>query len=183
MSPWSAGLIIVYIWCQSINNFSSGDYKRSEKISQLFNRIFISFCPPSSFWLIKRRKTGTNLVPLSHGIGSVTSDNNMAASAASVRLLRVKLSRLSLLYFHKSRPFITAILRFSSSNCSRWRRLCLPPRKSLHWGVAVGSTAGLLCGSVAFCASSGTVMISVIFVHVSVCVFQHRHIYLSYSWK
>ncbi|KAL9973514.1 hypothetical protein ACROYT_G019983 [Oculina patagonica] len=77
--------------------------------------------------------------------------------AASVRLLRAKLSRLSLVYFHKSRPFITAILRFSSNNVSRWRRLYLPPRKSLHWGVAVGSTAGVLCGSVAFCASSGLV--------------------------
>ena len=79
--------------------------------------------------------------------------------AACVRLLRAKLSRLSLVYFHKSRPFITAVLRFSSNNCSRWQRLNLPPRKSLRWGVALGSTAGLLCSGVALCASSGTCMI------------------------
>lgn len=77
--------------------------------------------------------------------------------AACVRLLRAKLSRLSHVYFHKSRPFIAAVLRFSSSNCPRWQRLNLPPRKSLHWGVALGSTAGLLCSGVALCASSGIV--------------------------
>ena len=117
-----------------------------------------------------RRRTATNLSPLSHGLTSVTSDNNMAAS---IRLLRAKLSRLSLVYFHKSRPFITAILRFSSSNCSRWRRLCLPPRKTLHWGVALGSTAGVLCGSVAFCGSSGTITaINVIFEYLSLNIWE-----------
>ena len=111
-----------------------------------------------------KERTGTNLVSVSHGFISVTSDNNMAAC---VRLFRAKLSRLSLVYFHKSRPFITAVLRFSLNNCSRWRRLHLPPRKSLHWGVALGSTAGLLCGGVALCASSGMIiMFNVIFVYL-----------------
>ena len=88
--------------------------------------------------------------------------------AACVRLLRAKLPRLALIYFHKSRPFITAVLRFSSSNCSRWQRLHLPPRKSLHWGIALGSTAGLLCSGVALCASSGMIIImcNVIFVYL-----------------
>lgn len=97
--------------------------------------------------------------------------------AACVRLLRAKLSRLSHVYFHKSRPFIAAVLRFSSSNCPRWQRLDLPPRKSLHWGVALGSTAGLLCSGVALCASSGMIiMFNVIFVYLELkvafgCVF------------
>ena len=73
--------------------------------------------------------------------------------AAAGRFLRAKLSRLSLMYVQKSRPFITAVLRLSSNSASGWRRFYLPPRKSVHWGVAVGTT-GILCGSVAFCAAS-----------------------------
>ena len=75
--------------------------------------------------------------------------------AAVAHFLRTKLSRLSLVYLHKSRPFVTAIVRLSFNSASRWRRFYLPPRKSLHWGVVVGTTTGVLCGGVALCASSG----------------------------
>ena len=82
---------------------------------------------------------------------TITSDNNMAAAAG--RVFRAKLSRLSFSYLQKSRPFITTVFRLTSKNASRWRRFYLPPRKSLHWGFAVGTT-GVLCGGVAFCAAS-----------------------------
>lgn len=89
---------------------------------------------------------------------SITSDNNMAAAAA--RFFRAKLSRLSFSYIQKSRPFITTVFRLSLKNASRWRRLYLPRRKSLHWGFAVGTT-GVLCGGVAFCAASSGDLIDI----------------------
>ena len=79
-------------------------------------------------------------------------------AAAAARFFRSKLLRLSFSYIQKSRPFITTVFRLSSRNASRWRRFYLPPRKSLHWGFAVGTT-GVLCGSVAFCAVSSGVVI------------------------
>ncbi|CAH3191448.1 unnamed protein product [Porites evermanni] len=78
-------------------------------------------------------------------------------AAAAGRFFRAKLSRLSFSYLQKSRPFITTVFRLTSKNASRWRRFYLPPRKSLHWGFAVGTT-GVLCGGVAFCAASSGIV-------------------------
>ena len=112
--------------------------------------------PPSAIFLssISERNERGVLGPLCYQFPrfvSITSDNNMAAAAA--RFFRAKLSRLSFSYLQKSRPFITTVFRLSSKNASRWRRFYLPPRKSLHWGFAVGTT-GVLCGGVTFCAAS-----------------------------
>ena len=73
--------------------------------------------------------------------------------AAAARLLRVKLSRLSLIFFNKSYPIVTSAARLILNGASGWRKLYLPPRKRIHWGVVLG-TSGVLCGSVALCAIS-----------------------------
>ncbi|XP_058970619.2 mitochondrial disaggregase-like [Pocillopora verrucosa] len=75
--------------------------------------------------------------------------------AATIRLLRGKLSRSSVIDFLKSHTFTTVILRLSSGNLSRWWRLFLPSKKSLQWRVVAGSTAGMLCGGITLCMSSG----------------------------
>ena len=77
--------------------------------------------------------------------------------AAATRLLRAnlpRLSRLSLVHLLKSRPFTTAVIRLSSNSATKWRRFYLPPRKSLQWGIALGTTTGILCGGIALCAAS-----------------------------
>ncbi|XP_068718120.1 mitochondrial disaggregase-like [Montipora capricornis] len=76
--------------------------------------------------------------------------------AAAARLLRVKLSRLSLIFFNKSYPIVTSAARLILNGASGWRKLYLPPRKRIHWGVVLG-TSGVLCGSVALCAISSGV--------------------------
>ncbi|XP_015776405.1 PREDICTED: caseinolytic peptidase B protein homolog [Acropora digitifera] len=69
--------------------------------------------------------------------------------AAAVRLIRAKLSRLSLVFLNTSHTIVT----LSSNGASRWRRLHFPPRKKLHWGIVLG-TSGVLCGSVVLCSVS-----------------------------
>ena len=79
-------------------------------------------------------------------LANVTSCFSMAAAA---RLIRAKLSRLSLVFLNKSHTIVT----LCSNGAFRWRRLHFPPRKKLHWGVALG-TSGVLCGSVVLCSVS-----------------------------
>ena len=69
--------------------------------------------------------------------------------AAAARLIRAKLSRLSLVFLNKSHTIVT----LSSNGALRWRRLHFPPRKKLHWGIVLG-TSGVLCGSVVLCSVS-----------------------------
>ncbi|XP_015758771.1 PREDICTED: caseinolytic peptidase B protein homolog [Acropora digitifera] len=69
--------------------------------------------------------------------------------AAAARLIRAKLSRLSLVFLNTSHTIVT----LSSNGASRWRRLYFPRRKKLHWGIVLG-TSGVLCGSVVLCSVS-----------------------------
>ena len=79
-------------------------------------------------------------------LANVTSYFSMAAAA---RLIRAKLSRLSLVFLNTSHTIVT----LSSNGASRWHRLYFPRRKKLHWGIVLG-TSGVLCGSVVLCSVS-----------------------------
>ncbi|KAK2567871.1 Caseinolytic peptidase B protein-like protein [Acropora cervicornis] len=100
--------------------------------------------PPSCIENGKRDwKRGVSSLPR---LANVTSYFSMAAA---VRLIRAKLSRLSLVFLNTSHTIVT----LSSNGASRWRRLHFPPRKKLHWGIVLG-TSGVLCGSVVLCSVS-----------------------------